>query len=311
MTLVSNEPQPGKMKSRILNLLKSVPALRKLRRALVLGKFELKDIYDSYFSRGISPRATPYGFSLVGSNSIHHRAMQQGTFEREETALFSEIFGESDVFVDVGANVGFFSCLARSKGLHVVAVEPLEKNLSYLYRNLAANHWHDVEVFPVGLSATPGIATLYGASSTGASLIATWAGASRVFQRTIALSTMDILLADRFEGKRLFVKIDVEGAEYSVLSGARKVLAASPSPVWVIEICLHEYHPQGFNPDFQRIFELFWEHGYEARTADARSAIVSSEDVRRWVQSGRADSGTINYRFSVPPALREHRGVPE
>ena len=267
------------------------------KKIITFSKFEMIDIYDSYLSKPTKTRISPYGFKLTGSKSMHHIAMQRGEFEPEETALFMEQFKHADIFVDVGANIGFYSCLAKSVGKHIVAVEPLPRNLDSLLSNLRANAWDDVEVFPVGLSDKSGLATLYGASSTGASLIGSWAGASRLFQRIIPLSTLDILLGQRFNGKKIFIKIDVEGVEYSVLCGALATMQLNPKPTWVIEICLNEYHPDGMNPDFQNIFNLFWRHGYEVHTADKRNELIRPEDVARWIKSGRSDSGTINYKF--------------
>jgi FkbM family methyltransferase len=261
------------------------------------AKFEIKDIRDSFLSRPTKPKVTPYGFKLSGSSSVHHLAMQEGTFEPEETQIFKEFLVGSDVFVDVGANIGFYSCMARYAGKHVVAVEPLAKNLEFIYKNTAVNGWDDIEVFPVGLNDRPGLATLYGASSTGASLIGSWAGASRVFQRTISVSTLDILLGVRFTGKNIFIKVDVEGMEYPVLCGATTVMQLRPKPSWIIEICLNEYHPDGINRHYQETFEMFWRHGYEARTADHNRKLIQRDEVQRWVQQGHCDSGTINYLF--------------
>jgi FkbM family methyltransferase len=286
------------MYKKLKQYLKQYPLLVKALQSMRhFFKYELKDIRDSYFSKASKPLRTPYGFKLMGSNSIHHYAMQEGTFEPEEVALFKEQFLQADLFVDVGSNIGFYACLARSLGRKVVAVEPLPKNLEYLFANLLANGWKDVEVFPVGLSESPGLATLYGASSTGASLIGSWAGASQFFQRTIPLSTLDILLGDRFAGKKLFVKIDVEGVEYSVLLGAARVMQMCPKPTWVLEVCLNEYHPDGVNPNFQDVFNIFWRNGYEVRTADKNNKLIQPADVARWVGIGKCDSGTINYKF--------------
>ena len=105
------------------------------------------------------------------------------------------------------------------------------------------------------------------------------------------------MIGNRFSGKEIFIKIDVEGAEYSVLVGAAVVMKMNPKPTWVIEICLNEFHPDGMNPDFQKTFELFWLHGYEVFTADRNSKIIKPEDVARWVECGECDSGTTNYRF--------------
>jgi FkbM family methyltransferase len=258
---------------------------------------DLRDLANSHLLGSNGLRETPLGFSLVGSHSIHHRAMQAGTFEQLETGVLSACLSQADVFVDVGANIGFYTCLARIRGRHVVAIEPLPTNLRYLYANLEANRWSDVEVFPVGLADAPGLATLYGASSTGASLIGRWARANPRVSRKIALSTMDIVVGSRFSNRRVLVKVDVEGAEYRVLRGATTVLDSRPAPVWMVEICLDDFHPSGLNPDYMATFELFWARGYRSQTADGTNAPVSRADVLRWVGRRRADSGTINYIF--------------
>jgi FkbM family methyltransferase len=273
------------------------PIAVKLRRALTLANWWRLDICSALFSMSTKLKSTPYGFKLVGSSSIHHVAMQDGIFEPEETDLFKKYFLMSDVFVDVGANIGFYTCLARNAGKHVIAVEPLPKNLKHLYSNLLANNWNDVEVFPVGVGREPGMAMLYGGSSTGASLIGSWAGASKIFRRIIPISTLDVLLGDRFAGERLLMKIDVEGVEYSVILGAMRVMQLQPKPIWVVEICLTEFHPDGMNPNFQDIFNLFWQNGYEARTANKDNKLIHPDDVARWVECRLCDSGTINYIF--------------
>ena len=275
-------------------LVRSYETVVRLSRTIIN---ELRDIRDSYLSKTPKAVVTPYGFTLQGSSSMHHHNMQKGTFEEDETVIMQQHFHRSDIFVDVGANIGFYSCLARSMGKHVIAVEPLSRNLTHLYANLLNNSWDDVEVFPVGLSDRPGLAVLYGASSTGASLIGNWAGASKRFKRIISLSMLDVLLGDRFIGKKLFIKIDVEGAEYAVLMGAVRTLKRIPKPTWILEICLNEFHPSGANPNYLSTFELFWQHGYEARTADRQQRLVRRDDVQQWINEGFCKSDVINYIF--------------
>src|SRR3989338_2993451 len=242
------------MYNKLKQYLKKYVLVVKVYRCLVYAKLWLTDVSSAFLSRSTKMRMTPYGFKLIGSSSIHHVAMQEGIFEPAQTLFLQEQFRSAEVFVDVGANIGFYACLARSLNKHVIAVEPLSKNLEYLYVNILANNWNDIEVFPVGLSQNPGLATLYGGSSTGASLIGSWAGASQLFRRIISASTLDILLGTRLAGKKILIKIDVEGAEYSVLLGAIDVLCMQPKPTWIVEICLNEFHPDGINPDFQNIF---------------------------------------------------------
>jgi len=237
-------------------------------------------------------KPTPFGFRMKG-----HGSMQRGDFERGETALVRQLLPDVSTFVDVGANVGFFSCLARQAERHVVAVEPSAQNLDLLLGNLAENGWTDVEVYPVALAREPGIATLYG-EGTGASMVRRWSGTSEVWRRLVPVSTLDVLLDNRFAGERLMIKIDVEGLEYAVLAGASNTLTRQPSPTWLLEVCLTEHHPGGRNPDFAAVFETFWRHGYEARTADTEHRLVGPEDVARWIAAGARDFGWINFLFT-------------
>lgn len=223
--------------------------------------------------------------------------MQSGQFEPEETAVIQNFLDEIAVFIDVGANVGFYTCLARAAGKQTVAIEPLTANLDYLYANLQANGWNDVEVIPCGLARQPGTAVLYG-SGTGASLVSGWAGTPATLRHTIPLSTLDIVLGDRFAGRKLLIKIDVEGVEYDLLQSAAKGLNLIPSPIWLVEIAFHEHHPDGINPHFAATFEIFWQHGYQAVSADADQKTVTPADIQRWLSTHTRDFGGPNYLFT-------------
>ena len=222
--------------------------------------------------------------------------MQDGSFEPDEMALIRKNLPEIDVFVDIGANIGYYACLARFCGKHTIAVEPLTENLQYLYSNLEENGWNDLEVWPIGVGRQPGLAFLYG-GGTGASVVKKWAGGSELSRRLIPISTLDILLGDRFVGKRILIKIDVEGAEYEVLQGAVKTLARTPSPIWVMEICLTEHFPTGINPHFEEIFRIFWENGYEARIVGEDNRLVTPDIVESWVRNRERDFGSVSYFF--------------
>jgi FkbM family methyltransferase len=241
-------------------------------------------------------RPTPFGFGFVGNE-----AMVRGEFEPAETAALVRMFQTADVFVDVGANVGFYSCLAASRGIHTVAVEPLTDNLDFLFKNVDHNGLADrVEVYPVGVGSSFGLSRIYG-WNTGASLLPGWAGVGRSFYRTIPVTQLDVLVGERFRGKRLVIKVDVEGAELEVLKGAATTLNLFPKPRWLMEICLTENYPLGeVNPHFVQTFEIFLAHGYEARTVGREERLVGREDVRRWAHGARRDFGSHNFIFGTP-----------
>jgi len=238
---------------------------------------------------------TAWGFRFAGvvpdmhdpSEAAHVRAIER-------------LIDTAEVFVDAGANVGFFTCLARSRGKTVIAAEPFPLNVRSLARNLEANGWTDVEVAAVALADRPGSGVLYG-RDTLASRVQGWAIPDDRWTEKIALSTLDDLLGERFGGRALAIKIDVEGGELDLLRGAERTLVRTPAPAWSVEISLGENHPGGRNPHFVETFDLLVAGGYGAVTvaADGERAVTSS-DVRRWADAGTREFGTMNYVFRRP-----------
>lgn len=281
----------------IKNRAKRYPSLVAIRR--FFGSHPIaSDWWNTHFRRSRKAVLTPLGFKLVSSSYAVNHAMQEGTFEVEETEIIRQYLDNAEVFVDIGANIGLYTCLARSEGKYAIAVEPQPRNLECLYASLSLNGWTDTEVYPLGLRDRHGLAVLYGASGPCASLLAGWATYSKRFQQTVALTTLDTLLGDRFGGRKLLVKIDVEGAEYGVLKGAQRTISMSPRPTWMVEICLNEYHPAGLNPDYAATFEMFWKYGYEVKTADRQNRLVTPTDVREWIAAKRSSLKAINYIFT-------------
>jgi FkbM family methyltransferase len=234
---------------------------------------------------------TPFGFELAGSD-----LMATGNFEKEEIDCFLQYIPAAAACIDVGANVGLYSCLAASRGKHVVAVEPLVSNLRVLLQNLFRNGFVNAEVYPLGLASAPGIARLYG-GGTGASFLPGWAATPENWNRIVPLTTLDILTGARFDGRPLFIKVDVEGFELEVLKGSKRILAMDPKPIWMVEICLNEHFRNGLNDHFYETFELFWRHGYQSRVAVLQQRVVQPEDVARWMARGSVDFGSHNYLF--------------
>jgi FkbM family methyltransferase len=237
---------------------------------------------------------TKYGFTLAGDPS-----MTDPDWETNEVQAFLELLQSHDAVLDIGANVGFYSCLAASRGMHTVAFEPSSRNLGFLYRNLWENRFLDVEVFPLGLAAKSGIGQIYGFGGI-ASLVPGWAQASGAQSSLVPLATLDGIAGQRFRNKKLLIKADVEGFELEVLAGAAQILAMTPKPTWMIEILLSgEVVPGGISKRFADVFELFWRHGYRSRMLDAPRTTVERADVAKWITRGYVEGGTHDFLFSA------------
>ena len=96
---------------------------------------------------------------------------QKGALEPKESVEIGEylannsVFVNASVFVDGGANTGYYVCLARRLGdTRRGDIEPHRGNLDSLRANLGANDWFDVEVFPagVGKARVSGFSTVEG-----------------------------------------------------------------------------------------------------------------------------------------------------
>jgi FkbM family methyltransferase len=239
------------------------------------------------------PRLTPLGFKLIGN-----KLMEEGKFELEEVEIVKDKLREVDVFVNIGANIGYYCCIALSMGKKTIAFEPIEQNLRYLYKNVVANNWDDIEIFPVALANKTGLTEIYG-DGTGASLIKGWAGAPESRRRTAPVSTLDNILQHRLSGKRCFFLVDIEGAEQSMLEGATTQLTLSPKPTWMLEISIKEHQPEGveINPNLQSTFDLFWKCGYKAYTCDRRFRCVTETDISNICSRGEDLLGVHNFLF--------------
>jgi len=257
----------------------------------------LRAAYHSYRESRLwlkPPVKTPQGFWLVGSSE-----MQAGHFEPMETALFERLIQEVDVCINVGANVGYYCCLALQHGKQAVAFEPMPTNLRLLMGNMERNGWsEEIEIFPLALSSHIGTVKLYG-GGTGASLVRGWAGQATEEWFLVAVSTLDTVLGDRFNQLGCLIWMDVEGAELGVLQGASRLLARTPRPLWMVEIAVAEHQPQGVhqNPNLLKTFELFEQAGYQAFTADQRQRPIELDEIRLIADTGIDTLQTHNFLF--------------
>lgn len=242
-------------------------------------------------------KETPFGFRLAGSDS-----MCSGSFEIEETPWIRRLIESCDIFVNVGANIGYYCCFAAQAGKPVIAFEPHSVNCRLLLRNLEGNGFSGrAEVYPTAVGASNGVLNLYG-SGTAASLVEGWAGITSNNHTLVPVITLDGVLSGRFDDRSIFLLIDVEGAELSVLEGAINTLARDKKPWWLIEITIHEHQPAGVsvNPNLGKTFKMIFSSGYEVWTLEKVPRRIEYEEIETIEKSGKDSIGLHNFLCVEP-----------
>lgn len=139
-----------------------------------------------------------------------------GTYERKEAKKFAGMVSANDVVFDVGAQAGYYSLIAARKGAKVYAFEPLRENLEILKRNIALNNL-SVKIYPYAVSDKSG-PVLFGRKE-GESLLMARIGEG---QETKCVTLDEIIKKESL--RPTIIKIDAEGYEDNVLTGARRFI---------------------------------------------------------------------------------------
>jgi FkbM family methyltransferase len=183
------------------------------------------------------------------------------------------------VFVDVGANDGYYTLFAAGRvgpAGRVLAVEPSTRERINLKRNIARNGLANITVVPVALGAACGTAELrlaQGAHS-GHNTLGNFANdgvqADRV--EPVPVRTLDDVVGEQKLDRIDVIKIDVEGAEASVIAGGTGVLGAM-RPLIILEISDKALRGQG--SDAQKLLAtLRGELGYEIGVFSAETGRI-------------------------------------
>lgn len=176
--------------------------------------------------------------TIFGSFLIDSKKRLDLTFDYETCAIrsFREItqYVEATQVLDVGANIGVYSIYVSSlpKLRQVHAFEPAPEAFGLLTRNVALQSTASkIKTYDLALSSQAGQVQFNLISPlSGANGIVTAVPRSGEVIRIPAKRLDDVL---SFSGERASVKIDVEGHEFAVLSGARAFLQSNQCYVQV------------------------------------------------------------------------------
>jgi FkbM family methyltransferase len=191
--------------------------------------------------------ATVHGCRMTLDLSDYiQRMVYLGAYERWETRVVRRVLRPGMCFVDVGANVGYFTLLAaRRVGPtgRVFAVEPSPWAADRLAAAIAENGLHHVRVERCGLGAAPGTATLYDPRPDNHT--PTMLADAGSPGRTVPVRTLDECVREWGADRIDLLKIDVEGYEPAVFAGGERALAGGTVRAVLCEFNPHWLHKAG------------------------------------------------------------------
>lgn len=192
-----------------------------------------------------------------------------GAWEEDATRYVRSVLKEGDIFVDVGANIGYYSVLASrlvGPSGHAFSIEAHPTIHGKLRRNIELNGRTNVTTINAAASDHPGELPLFMGPDINPGHTTTVERLAKSEELrpsgSIRCDTLEALVGDDLFRARM-IKIDVEGAEYSVLSPLfSKLDHFSLSTEWLVE--LTPSFLDGGQREIDAIYRAFQAAGYHA-----------------------------------------------
>jgi FkbM family methyltransferase len=262
------------------------------------------------FGGRIAEVRLPHGHMYVdlADEGIGQVIYDKRDYEPHETQVLRNTLKPGMTFVDVGANIGYFTVLAAKlvgQTGKVVAFEPEPHNHHLLRRNVSRNRLTNVSMLRCALGATPGTAMIH-RSATNFGDHRIYGDANSAALTQVSVETFDRAIAG--QGVRLpdVVKMDTQGFECHILHGMEQFFAAGhPATV------LTEYWPHGMTRsggDPTAFLQSFANHGFTASvlTRDGRCLDTPVNSINDYLPSFdpcAPDGCYLNIVFTRPKRM--------
>ena len=202
-----------------------------------LNKVGLKFTYIFYYIKFLKYR----GFKVLNKKIILHSFEKSKhlkdiffygmeSHETEVLYLLKNLKWDYSHFIDVGANIGYFSMLVEvysSYQCKVISVEPLSENVKYLSNIKSINNFQ-FQIISKALSRKEGKSTYYKPTkkhnsylSTSGSLLIKNVNTS-VEKIDIETTTLKKIIPK--DSKKILIKLDCEGSEFDILKSSQSLL---------------------------------------------------------------------------------------
>jgi FkbM family methyltransferase len=242
-----------------------------LRRSLTPGA-EISILLKDGRIRLVLPKRSQLAFVISAYGS-----------EDPDIALVRQLLHEGEAFVDGGAHIGLFTltaavCVGQSG--QVLAFEPAPQTRRVLENHVRINHLRNVLVNPCALAESAGARTFaaFTGEMWGYSSFAPPQTQENPESVTVEVTTLDAAIFADLAPRIRLIKLDLEGAEFAALTGAKNILSQF-TPDLLLEIEASHLERQGAS--IAQVTDLLASYGYQTFRAE-------------W---------TANHRISLVPAM--------
>ena len=168
-----------------------------------------------------------------------------GVLEPEVTYLIKRLLPSRHFFLDIGANVGYYTVLAAmiNPECRIHSFEPSPSTFGVLSENASANHLLNVQVHQIALGDKTGTLKFNIYADQAFNSPATGNNDNHHFFKNGPTQVIDVpsvrlddFLAEHHFPQPDIVKLDVEGFELFVLRGAGNLLTSENSPILLCEV---------------------------------------------------------------------------
>ena len=191
-----------------------------------------------------------------------------GVWEPEVTAFLQRRLMPGDGFVDIGANIGYFSLLAAKRvgpTGRVIAIEASPSVYEHLVGNVHRNSAHQVTTLNIAAASEAGRVKLYCGQdcNCGATSIVPEGNETAIAE--VETAPLAAIIDERDWNKTRLVKIDVEGAEAGVVRGFNGLIEKGRTDrEFLIEV--HPLQLQQLGNTVEEVLAPFRAAGYHAYT---------------------------------------------
>jgi len=155
-----------------------------------------------------------------------------GKYEGEVASILSELITKNTTFIDVGANIGYFTVLFSRLARTVYAFEPVPSIFGSLLRNISLNNLQNVRALRCAVSKEPGRVRIFESKIS--------EGHDSTIKRSehdgsILVDAVSLDEAVEPSAGSIVLKVDTEGSEMDVVLGAMRLIGSGRVSAIVLE----------------------------------------------------------------------------